>query len=505
MTDETAVKPAPASSNGDGSEPSNGSSIGFKILVVLATAITTVSMFAVWADRQVLNADNWTKTSSKLLANPAVRQATSVYVTDQIYRNINVEAELKKAFPDQAQLLAGPAATGLRGVAQDAINQALGTPIVQSVWSSANKLAAEQLINVIDEKNIGALSFQGNDVKLDLRPAAINLAGKVGLQSQAANIPAGAATVKVFSSSQIGQVRAVAQFLSGVAVLFPLLALALYAAAVGSSKGRRRKALITVAWSMVVASALALVLRDVFKGPFVNGVAATDAVRPAITATYEIATSMLQSIAVNTIILAVVLLLAATLAGPLAPAKAFREWIAPWVNEKPGLGYAFAYGLLFLIVLWGPIPAVRSWLMLPVFALLTGLGVLALERQLVEEFPEATSAAQAESLRDVWDRISGHATVAMNRGGAAAKQAAGQMRDRVSQGSADRDGSGSDSAATTATAVRAPAASEAPTAKFDAPLDTNKLELLERLGALKASGVISESEFDSEKSKILGG
>lgn len=502
MADDTAISIDAAAANGGEQRPAGGSGLGFKILVVLATLITTVSMFAVWADRQVLNADNWTKTSSKLLANPAIRQATSVYVTDQIYRNINVEAELKKAFPDQAQLLAGPAATGLRGVAQDAINQALGTPIVQSVWSAANKIAADQLISVIEERNIGALSFQGNDVKLDLRPAAINLAGKVGLQSQAANIPQGAATVKVFSSNQIGQVRAVAQFLSGVAVLFPLLAIALYAAAVGLSRGRRRKALITVAWSMIVASALTLVLRDVFKGPFVNGVAATDAVKPAVTATYGIGTSMLQSVAMNTIIVAVVLLLAAAIAGPLAPAKTFREWIAPLINERPGLGYAFAYGLLFLVVLWGPIPAVRSWLMLPVFALLTGIGVFALERQLVEEFPDATSAAQAESLRDVWNRITGHATDAMTRGGAAAKQAAGQVRERVSQ-SAGRDGAGSQASA--ATVLRAPAASEAPTAKLDAPLDAGKLELLERLGALKASGVISESEFEAEKSKILGG
>ena len=465
------------------------SGVGFKILIVLATLVATVSMFAVWANRQVLNADSWTQTSSQMLGDSAIRSAISVYVTDKIYENINVEGELQKAFPDQAQLLAGPAATALRGVAQDAIDKALGTPIVQGVWEGANRLAITQLINVVEENNVGAINFQGNDVKLDLRPAALNLAGKVGLQSQVQQIPAGSANVTVFSSNQIGQVRAVAKFLNGVAVIFPLLAVLLYGLAVGTSRGRRRRAVLAVGWSLIAASVLTFVIRDVFKDPFVNSTAKTAAVRPAVTNAYGIATSMLDSIAGNTVIVAIVLLLAATLAGPMAAPTAIRKALAPWLNGTPNLGYGVGFGLLALLVLWGPIPALHSWVALPIFVLMTGLGIRALEAQLLHEFPDAASGSHGQSLNQLWARITSGVSSGVTRGGDAARQAAGQVRDRVSAGTQDKttpmpeaDGNG----------------------KAAQALDAGHLERLERLGTLHSTGVLSDAEFEAEKQKLLG-
>ena len=478
--------------------PQVRSGLGFKILILLATLVATVSMFAVWANRQMLNADNWTRTSSQMLGDTAIRSAISVYVTDKIYENINVEGQLQKAFPDQAQLLAGPAATALRGVAQDAIDKALGTPIVQGVWEGANRLAITQLINVVEENNVGALNFQGNDVKLDLRPAALNLAGKVGLQSQVQQIPAGSANVTVFSSGQIGQVRAVAKFLNGVAVIFPLLAVLLYGLAIGSSRGRRRRAVLAVGWSLIAASILTFVIRDVFKDPFVTSAAKTAAVRPAVTNAYDIATSMLGSIAGNTVIVAIVLILAATLAGPMSAATSIRKSLAPWLNGTPNLGYGVGFGLLALLVLWGPIPALRSWIALPIFAVMTGLGIRALEAQLVEEFPNAATGTHAQSLNALWARITSGVSSGVTRGGDAARQAAGQVRDRVSAGSdgkpdppqapsqhsSDGNGNGNGSGSQ--------------------GLDAGHLERLERLGKLHSSGVLSDAEFEAEKQKLLG-
>ena len=54
-------------------------------LLVVATIIAFFACFAVWANRQALNTDRWTETSSKLLANPAVQNALSVYLVNQLY------------------------------------------------------------------------------------------------------------------------------------------------------------------------------------------------------------------------------------------------------------------------------------------------------------------------------------------------------------------------------------------------------------------------------------
>ena len=43
------------------------------VLIVLASLVATVGVFAVWLDRQALNTDEWTSTSGKLLENSKVR------------------------------------------------------------------------------------------------------------------------------------------------------------------------------------------------------------------------------------------------------------------------------------------------------------------------------------------------------------------------------------------------------------------------------------------------
>jgi hypothetical protein len=281
MSEETATAEQAASEPAP-QAPRERLGIAAKIMIVVATLLATVSIFAVWADRQVLNESNWTRTSTELLGDKAIRGATATYLTDLIYRNVNVQKEIEKALPDQAQVLAGPAATALRGVAQDAIDKALQTSVVQTIWEAANRLAITQVINFVEEGNTGPVNFKGNDIKLDLRPAAVDLAGKVGLQSQAQQIPADAANITVFSSDQIGQYRAIAKFLDGVSLVLPLLTLLLLIGAVAASAGRRRRALVAVGWSLIVAAILSVLVRNIAEGPFVDSLAKTDAVRPAL-------------------------------------------------------------------------------------------------------------------------------------------------------------------------------------------------------------------------------
>ena len=87
-------------------------------LLIVATLIGISAVFAVWANRQVLDADNWADTSSNLLANPAIRTQVSAYLVDQVYTSVDVSGEFRAAFPPRLDPLAGPAANGLRQLAE---------------------------------------------------------------------------------------------------------------------------------------------------------------------------------------------------------------------------------------------------------------------------------------------------------------------------------------------------------------------------------------------------
>lgn len=91
-----------------------------RVLIWVTTVLTVLAILAVWANRQLLNPHNWANTSAKLLQNAAVRDATSNYLVNQLYANVDVAGELKSSLPAQLQPLAGPISGALRHVATTA-------------------------------------------------------------------------------------------------------------------------------------------------------------------------------------------------------------------------------------------------------------------------------------------------------------------------------------------------------------------------------------------------
>src|SRR5215213_6396926 len=136
-------------------------------LVVVASVLAFVAIFAIWANRQALNTDNWTQTSSKLLEDDEIRASLTTYLVDQLYANYNVTEEVAGALPPRAAALAGPIAGGLREVAERIVNDLLQRPRVQELWEQANRQTHRQLLDVLNGGG-DVVSTQGGEVKLDL-------------------------------------------------------------------------------------------------------------------------------------------------------------------------------------------------------------------------------------------------------------------------------------------------------------------------------------------------
>ena len=96
----------------------------------LATIVATVTIFAVWANRQIANTDNWTDTTTQLLENENVRDALGTYLVQELFTAAPIEDSLRNALPPQLQPLAGPAAAGLRQVAERNAPRVLSSRLV---------------------------------------------------------------------------------------------------------------------------------------------------------------------------------------------------------------------------------------------------------------------------------------------------------------------------------------------------------------------------------------
>src|SRR4051795_10211294 len=206
-------------------------------LVFLASIIGFFAVFAVWAKRQGLQTNTRTHNSTELLANHDVQTALSTFLVDQIYANVDVEAELRKALPARADVLAGPAAGGIRQIAYNAALKALATTQVQEAWKQANAQAHAAFINLI-EGGGSTLSTTGGDVTLNLEAVAEQVGSRAGIDV-ASKLPPDAAQLELVRSDELGFAQDMVNLLQKLALILPFVALGLYALAIYLARGRR--------------------------------------------------------------------------------------------------------------------------------------------------------------------------------------------------------------------------------------------------------------------------
>jgi hypothetical protein len=117
----------------------------------------------------------------------------------------------------------------------------------------------------------------------------------------------------------------------------------------------------------------------------VDALAEGESAREAAGASWIIGTSLLAAVAWALIVYGVVMLLGALLAGPSAYARRVRGAIAPTLHDRPGAAWGALAGVYLLLVLWGPVPALRNWLGVLILGGLVALGFAAFRRLAVGE------------------------------------------------------------------------------------------------------------------------
>jgi hypothetical protein len=381
--------------------PSRGRRRTALALIFVASLLAFLALPAVWLDRQALNTDNWTETSSELLENDAIRTQVANYLVDQVYANVDVQAELAKALPPRAEPLAGFAAGGLQQLADTGVKNLLARPIPQQAWETANRRAHELLLRVLDGGG-DVVATNGGEVTLDLKALLTQTANRFGIGGRIADkLPQDAGQIVILKSDQLATAQDAVHVLETAAVVLVVLSLLLFALAVFLAQGWRREALRACGFGLVAAGALALVARSVAGGYVVDALATTESVRPAVEATWTIGTSLLVQAAWATVWYGVVLVLVAWLAGPTRLATGVRRLKAPFLRE-PRYAWGGLAAIVVLLIAWGPTPATRSPIPMLFLIALLAIGVEALRRQTAREFPDATIDDTVDTFRGWW-------------------------------------------------------------------------------------------------------
>ena len=423
-----------------------------KILIPLGVLLTVLAIFAVWTERQALDTEEWVDTSSELLEDDSIRAALTEYLTNELFNNVDVQAELADRLPPQVAPLAGPLSGALRELATNVAERALASSQVQDAWATANRTAHELLLNLV-EGNGEMVDAQGGVVTLQLKPLVSDLATRLGISADVASkIPDDVASLEIIKADQIEAAQKIAKAIKGLAIILSVLALGSFALAIVLASDRRQTAVLWCGIGLIVAGVLVLVLREAAGDAIVNALATAESANEAAASAWSISTSLMTSIAKTVIVYGVLFVLASWVASPTASGATIRRTLTPTLRDRPVLVYGLlvAAGLIYFAL--APTHGIRALITVAILLALAIFGVTALRRQATEEFPDAQPGDTRARLR-AW---------------------------------ASRRGRG----------TAAPAA--------DVAADDQRIKQLERLSSLHAAGTLTDEELAAEKARLLG-
>ncbi|MFA9400923.1 MAG: SHOCT domain-containing protein [Acidobacteriota bacterium] len=440
-----------------------------RFLTILAGVITVLAILSTWVDRQLFDTEEWGNTSLKVLQQPEVQKALADYAVEELYDNVNVEAELKQVLPGDTKDLSGVAAGALRSVADKGAQQALGNQQVQDLWRQANETAQKTLVNIIeDESNV--LETSGGEVTLELRPLIIEIADQIGLGKEAnENIPDSVGNIEIVNSDELSTVQTAASLIHGTALITALLVCLLIGLAVYLSPGYRWLTVFWLAVALILAALVVLVLRSVIGDVVVSGLADVD-IEPAAQAGYDAATDLMKSIAWTVIWGGVGMIAIAWLISPNGAAESTRKLLAVPFGRYPGAVFALL-GVVALIYLIAGAGDQRTFLVHLMVVILLGIGAWFFRRQLMLEYPDA----DFQQVGELGERVRA----------SAGKAWAGRPKS-LPKPSFGKGGSKGDETA--------------PAPEVDP--ETRRLDQLERLASMHKSGVLTDEEFAEEKARV---
>jgi hypothetical protein len=377
-------------------------------MVVLASVLAFAALPAIWLNRQLLNTDNYTKTSSELLADPVIRDQVAVFLVDQLYNNVDVESELRSALPPQLQPLAGPAAGALRTLAERASKDILARPRAQQAWEDANRQAQTALLAILNGGGT-VVNSRGGDVVLDLRVLLQQLAARVGVGTRIVNaLPANAAQIQILRSDQLSAAQDVAKGIKGLPIVLIGLSLLLFVGALFVAPHRRRNSVRAYGVGLIVAGLLMLLVISLAGDQLVSSLATTASTEPVVQHVWTIVTPLLREATVAGIFYGLIMVFGAWLAGPTGIAVAVRRASAPYLREALIAWVGFAAIVAAVVLWWAPTPAMRNPVTAIVLIALLAVGFEGLRRKVASEVPDASLEVAMHAHGERLRRLTGH-------------------------------------------------------------------------------------------------
>ncbi len=371
------------------------------LLIVLGTIVMVLSTLNTWVERQLLDTNSWVDASTALLDDDDVRHELSVRLVNALYENVDVGESIDDNLPEDLQGLGSPLAGVLRDPLIDTADTLLQTEPVRVAWKEANRTVHEAVLAILEDDVGDNISTSDGKVVIDLGAVLVQLGDQIGLpQGVLDAIPEDAGQFEVVDSDRLEAAQTAVKLIKILSVVFFLLVIALYCAAVYLARNWRRAAIRNVGAATALGGFIVLVALRLGVN-VLSGAPETSGGRAATESVLTIATDLLRRSAWSEILIGLLIVLGASLIGPAHYAMRARHYTAQGFRRSAVATWIGLAVLVLVVLAWSPFSAGGDWLTVLIVLALVILGIEAIRRtSLAEEathIEDEANAQQAEA------------------------------------------------------------------------------------------------------------
>lgn len=225
-------------------------SIAAVLALILGLGLLPLGTITYWGNRTVTDTERYLETMQPLAYDESVQDALAVFITDKIEEQIDPEALVNQVFAGLIEEY--PSLKALVPIISGAVDSLIAQVVdrlvrsdqFKQLWDLANVAAQKGLMAILEGRDDGPVSLQGDEVVLDISVLIDQV--KQGLVdrgfSAAANInvPQADRQIVLLEAPQLAQIRTIYSFTSPIAAALVYIAILLLVLAVVLARRRPR-------------------------------------------------------------------------------------------------------------------------------------------------------------------------------------------------------------------------------------------------------------------------
>lgn len=128
-------------------------SAGAGLFATIAVLSFTLFNVSYWITDTVVDTKQFVATMQPLIKDPDIQKTLQKEITAQVFSQIDIEAELQKALPQNLQFIAGPFASQVESFTSNKIGEVLASDKVATIWTKVLETGHAQIIAYIQDPN----------------------------------------------------------------------------------------------------------------------------------------------------------------------------------------------------------------------------------------------------------------------------------------------------------------------------------------------------------------